>query len=85
MTDTPSRATNPTMADTDRLRPEAAMAQIPPTAAKGTLSRMSSASFGEPKAAKSRKKMTARVTGTMTASRCCARFWFSKAPDQARL
>ena len=46
---------------------------MPPTAANGTFSRIRKARFAESKAVKSRKKMTTRVNGTMSARRFTAR------------
>jgi hypothetical protein len=59
-----------------------ARANTPPTAANGTLRKMSAAGRTEPKAKKSIAKMRARASGTTTASRRLAAWRFSNCPPQ---
>ena len=62
----PSRAMNPTEAGTDRYSPEMSRPKMPPIMANGMLESPSNAWRTEPKVEKSRKKISARATGTTT-------------------
>src|ERR1035437_1689135 len=80
--ETPNSAISPTIAETDKSSRAMSRASTPPTAAKGTFSRMRVASLPESNAVKRRKKMAMMVTGTTRARRWTARCSFSKAPVQ---
>ena len=81
-TATPKRAMKPTEAGTLRFWPLIYSDMIPPTSAKGTLSRMSTACRRELKAENNMMKMRNTVSGTMIDSRSMARCCSSNWPPQ---
>ena len=79
-TATPNRAMNPIAAERFRFSPRSHSAAMPPTAAKGTFSRISRACFTELKLENSRMKMIRIASGTTRPRRAMARCWFSNWP-----
>jgi branched-chain amino acid transport system substrate-binding protein len=76
-------AMNPTAEATETACPSDQMSQNPPVSAKGTASRISSASSTRRNVRYSSKKMMASVNGTTMVSRCEARSRYSNCPDHA--
>ena len=81
---TPHTAMKPTDAGTDRYSPVMNSPITPPTEANGKAVKMSAASLTEPNSMNNRKKMAAKVIGTITASVAMARSMFSNCPPQTK-
>ncbi len=79
-TATPKSAMNPIDADRFSVMPRIHRAAIPPTAANGTLVRISSAQRTRPNVTIRSRKMMTSDNGTTSARRAVARSWFSNCP-----
>ncbi len=82
-TATPNSAMKPTADDTFSVMPRRCSAISPPSVASGTAERISAGCRRFLNSANSSTNISASTIGKITASRACARCWFSNWPPQA--